>query len=262
MTAERFLPDPYSTEPGARMYRTGDLGRWRDDGNLEFLGRDDFQVKIRGFRIELGEIESRLRSARGIREACVLAQEDAPGEKRLIAYVVAQPESVPTSTELRAWLQAALAEHMVPSAFVILDALPLTPNGKLDRKALPVPGRERSEVEYVAPRNAIEERLCTSFAQVLRFDRVGIHDHFFELGGNSLLVVKLHAMLAAHFPGQLAIADFFQHTSVAKLAEFLGSPPTAAQRLPDSVSRAENRRARLADRTQKRAQRGTSSIEQ
>jgi len=261
LTAERFLADPYSAEADARMYRTGDLGRWREDGNLEFLGRNDFQVMIRGFRIELGEIESRLRAANGVNEAVVLAQEDGPGEKRLIAYVVARAESVLSTGELRTWMQAALAEHMVPSAFVILDALPLTPNGKLDRKALPVPGRERSEVEYAAPRNEIEEQLCAAFARVLRFDRVGIHDRFFELGGNSLLVVKLHAQLSPHFPG-LAIADFFQHTSVAKLADFLRNPPATAQRLPDSVSRAENRRARLADRNQKRAQRGTSSIEQ
>jgi hypothetical protein len=144
---------------------------------------------------------------------------------------------------------------------VLLDAFPLTPNGKLDRKALPVPDRARSEVEYVAPRDAVEERLCAAFAEVLRFDRVGIHDHFFELGGNSLLVVKLHSLLGVHFPGQLTVADFFQHTSVARLAEFMRHAP-AEQRLPDSVSRAETRKARLADRHQNRARRGTSSIEQ
>jgi acyl-coenzyme A synthetase/AMP-(fatty) acid ligase len=142
VNAERFLADPFSASPDARMYKTGDLARYMADGRIEYLGRNDFQVKVRGFRIELGEIESRLGSCAGVKEAVVIALEDRPGEKRLVAYVVAQPETTLDAAGLRAELAPQLAEYMLPSAFVILDALPLTPNRKLDRKALPVPGAE------------------------------------------------------------------------------------------------------------------------
>ncbi|HZI74228.1 MAG TPA: AMP-binding protein, partial [Gemmatimonadales bacterium] len=139
LTMEKFLADPFSTEPGARMYRTGDLGRWLPEGTIEFLGRNDFQVKIRGFRIELGEIEARLSQCAGVREAVVVAREDVPGDKRLVAYLVGEEGMVPDAAELRAELLPQLPEYMVPSAFVVLQALPLSSNGKLDRKALPAP---------------------------------------------------------------------------------------------------------------------------
>ncbi|HEY1137112.1 MAG TPA: amino acid adenylation domain-containing protein, partial [Xanthomonadaceae bacterium] len=161
LTAERFVRDPFSADPQARMYRTGDLGRWLPDGNIEYLGRNDFQVKIRGFRIELGEIEARLAACEGVREAVVLAREDEPGDKRLVAYVVPAAGAAPTAAKLREALQPQLPEYMVPSAFVLLDAFPLTPNGKLDRKALPAPdGTSLTRREYEAPQGEIEQGLA------------------------------------------------------------------------------------------------------
>jgi aryl carrier-like protein len=197
LTAERFLKDPFVGEAGARMYRTGDLGRWLPDGNIEFLGRNDFQVKIRGFRIELGEVESRLREHRGVGEAVVVAREDTPGDKRLVAYYTAavtdELESETLSAEqLRSHLSALLPEYMVPAAYVFVDALPLTPNGKLDRKALPAPEQDAYVSRaYEPPQGEIEQKLAQIWSEVLKLDRVGRHDNFFELGGHSLLAVTL-----------------------------------------------------------------------
>ncbi|MDB6008733.1 MAG: sypB, partial [Gammaproteobacteria bacterium] len=195
LTAERFLQDPFSADPKARMYRTGDLGRWRADGNIEYLGRNDFQVKIRGFRIELGEIESRLVQHPSVREAVVLAREDSPGDKRLVAYVTAA-ELHDTNTcfgaqldfaELRRHLSALLPEYMMPAAFVSLSQLPLTTNGKLNRKALPAPGIDAYAAhEYEEPQGEIERQLAQVWSEVLNIVRVGRHDSFFALGGNSL----------------------------------------------------------------------------
>ncbi|HVG45898.1 MAG TPA: amino acid adenylation domain-containing protein, partial [Longimicrobium sp.] len=188
LTAERFVPDPFSMEGGARMYRTGDLGRWSADGTLKFLGRNDFQVKVRGFRIELGEIEAALLGHEGVRECAVLAREDVPGEKRLVAYVVGDGEA----GVLREHLLRVLPEYMVPSAYVVLEALPLTPNGKLDRKALPAPeGDAYARRSYEAPLGEVEAALAEIWAEVLGVGRVGRWDHFFELGGHSLLAIKL-----------------------------------------------------------------------
>jgi len=192
LTAERFLADPFSTDPQARMYKTGDLGRWLPDGNIEYLGRNDFQVKIRGFRIELGEIEARLRACAGVRDALVIAREDQPGDKRLVAYLVAEADMQLDTSELRARLATDLAEYMIPSAFVAMEAFPLTPNGKLDRTALPAP--DQSAVvsrAYEAPIGPVEELIAHTWQDLLDLERIGRHDHFFELGGHSLMVIIL-----------------------------------------------------------------------
>ncbi|OQS19369.1 hypothetical protein B0T37_22160, partial [Chromobacterium violaceum] len=192
LTAERFIADPYSADPQARLYKTGDLGRWLPDGSIEYLGRNDFQVKIRGFRIELGEIEAKLAACAGVKEAVVLAREDAPGDKRLVAYLTAQPGAELEPSSLRAALSQALAEYMVPSGFVMLEAFPLTPNGKLDRKALPAPdGSQLSSRAYAAPEGEAETTLAAIWRELLGVEQVGRHDNFFELGGHSLLAVTL-----------------------------------------------------------------------
>ncbi|MFC6336712.1 amino acid adenylation domain-containing protein [Pseudomonas sp. CCM 7891] len=189
LTAERFLVDPFT---GQRMYKTGDLGRLLADGSVEYLGRNDDQVKIRGFRIELGEIETCLATCNGVREAVVLAREDEPGDKRLVAYVIAKPGEAPSAAQLRDHLLQSLAEYMVPSAFVLLDCLPLTTNGKLDRKALPAPDAEAlARRVFEAPEGEVESTIAGIWKDLLKIDRVGRQDNFFELGGHSLLAVKL-----------------------------------------------------------------------
>jgi amino acid adenylation domain-containing protein len=193
LTAERFLEDPFVSEPNGRMYRTGDLGRWLPDGTIDFLGRNDLQVKIRGFRIELGEIEARLREYPDVREALVLAREDTPGDKRLVAYYVAAADQNDLGAEvLRRRLSSALPEYMVPAAYVRLESLPLTPNGKLDRKALPAPEEDAYSIRgYEAPQGQTEVLLAQLWAEVLNVDRVGRRDNFFELGGHSINAVHL-----------------------------------------------------------------------
>ena len=198
LTAERFLEDPYCGVSGQRMYRSGDLVRYLPDGKLEFLGRNDYQVKIRGFRIELGEIEARLLEHPAIREAVVLAQEETPGEKRLVAYVTSQQEAPELAATLRAHVGAALPEYMVPAAFVLLEKFPLTPNGKLDRKALPAPPAEAYAREaYEPPQGSMETALAAIWTELLQVERVSRNDHFFALGGHSLLAVRMMSRIAA-----------------------------------------------------------------
>ncbi len=185
LTAERFIPHPFSHEPGARLYKTGDLVRYRPDGHLEYLGRLDHQVKLRGIRIELGEIEAALAQHPAVRETVVIAREDVPGEPRLVAYVVPAQEPAPTIRELRRFLEKQLPAAMVPAAFVMLETLPLTPSGKVDRQASPCLTRIRPALEdlYVAPRTPIEQQVAAIWCHLLGLERVGIHDNFFELGG-------------------------------------------------------------------------------
>ncbi|MBV9108923.1 MAG: amino acid adenylation domain-containing protein, partial [Gemmatimonadetes bacterium] len=188
LTAERFVPDPFSATPGARMYRTGDRARWLADGSVDYLGRADHQVKIRGFRIELGEIEAALRQVAGVTDCAVVVREHATGDRRLVAYVAGEAEA----EALRDRLRQSLPEYMVPSAFVFLDALPLTPNGKLDRKALPAPeGDAYARRGYEAPLGEVETALAETWSELLGVERVGRWDHFFELGGHSLLAIEL-----------------------------------------------------------------------
>jgi amino acid adenylation domain-containing protein len=233
LTAEKFVPNPFSDEPGARLYKTGDLARYLPDGNIEFLGRADHQVKIRGFRIELGEIEAALDQHPSVREAVVLAREDMPAEKRLVAYVVAEQEPVPTTADLRSFLKEKLPEHMVPAVFVALDALPLLPNGKVDRRALPAPDRTRPELEkaFVAPRTPTEELLSAIWAQVLDIERVGIHDNFFDLGGHSLLATQVVSRIREFFQVELPLRRLFEFPTVAGLAESIEAAHSAGQNL-------------------------------
>jgi amino acid adenylation domain-containing protein len=214
LTAERFVPDPYAAEPGARLYRSGDRVRWLPDGTVEYLGRLDEQVKVRGFRIELSEIEAALRQAPGVADCAVLAREDETGDRRLAAYVVGGVEA----EALREHLRRTLPEHMVPSAFVSLDALPLTANGKLDRKALPAPDFASAEDRYVAPRTPVEEVLAGIWAEVLRLERVGVEDGFFELGGHSLLATRVVSRVRELFGVELPLRALFEGPTVAELA--------------------------------------------
>jgi amino acid adenylation domain-containing protein len=190
LTGEKFVPNPF--HPGSLLYRTGDFARYRSDGNIEFLGRIDNQVKIRGYRIELGEIESVIERHPAVREAVVMAREDVPGDRRLVAYVA--PATAAAQTDgLRSFLKERLPAYMLPSGFVFVDAFPLTPNGKLDRKALPTPhdSSPALDASYVAPRTPTEEVLASIWREVLNLKQVGVHDNFFEMGGHSLLAVQL-----------------------------------------------------------------------
>jgi amino acid adenylation domain-containing protein len=223
LTAERFIADPFSADAKARLYKTGDLGRWRADGTIVYMGRNDQQVKIRGFRIELGEIEAQLAKHDRVRDVTVIAREDVPGEKRLVAYVIPEvsngAESAPNAEALRAHLKAVLPEYMVPSAFVILESFPLTPNGKLDRRALPMPelGAYASS-EYEAPQGEVEEILAGIWQGLLGVERVGRQDNFFELGGHSLYGVKLIAKVAERFMVRLPVISVFQYPTIEQMA--------------------------------------------
>ena len=216
LTAERFVPDPFSALPGARMYRTGDLARWLADGSVDYLGRADHQVKVRGFRIELGEIEAALAAHPGVREAVVAARTDAPGGTRLVAYVT-PAEGAPDADALREHLRAQLPEYMVPAAFVAMDALPLSPNGKVDRKALPEPGAAAA-ASRVAPRNATEAGVARLFSEMLSVPDVGATDSFFALGGHSLLAMRLVSRVRELFSVELPLRAVFDGPTVAELA--------------------------------------------
>ena len=223
-TAAAFVPNPFSAAPGERLYATGDLAKWRADGAIEFVGRIDGQIKIRGFRVELGEIEAALHAQPGVREAAVIDREDAPGQKRLVAYFVAEagaPADLPQT--LRDRLGEALPAYMVPAAFVALARLPLSPTGKIDRKALPAPPAEVATVQgYAPPRTETEALLAGVWAEVLGLSRVGVHDNYFALGGDSILSIQIVAR-AAQAGCRIAPRQLFQHQTVAELAAVAGT---------------------------------------
>ncbi len=247
LSAARFVPDPFvqaSTAPNGaakhsgRLYKTGDLARWRSDGTLEFLGRVDHQVKLGGHRIEPGEIEAVLLQHSAVREAVVMVRTDPGSAPRLLAYVVpAQPSAAgehataSLAAELRQFLRERLPDYMVPAAFISLAALPLTPNGKLNRRALPAPNDQpqTTESSYVAPQSELERSIADVWQEVLQLQRVGVNDNFFEVGGNSLLVVQVHSKLSARLGRELAMADLFRHPTINALAQFLSGSAESQQ---------------------------------
>jgi natural product biosynthesis luciferase-like monooxygenase protein len=287
LTAERFVDDPFSTKPGARLYRTGDLARWRRDGNVDFLGRLDHQVKIRGYRIELGEIESQLLRQPVVREAVVIAREDAPGDRRLVAYVVPRARGAVDTAALRNALKEALPDYMVPAHVVALDAFPLTPNAKVDRKALPAPdavaarpaprpapapappvaaapaaahganGSAAPRPAPAAPAGGLEETVVRVWLGALNVPQVGLDDNFFDLGGHSLLMVQVQQQLQGALGRELSITDLFRFPTIRSLTEHLGRAAAGAAgggaaETPDglrqTVERAEARREMMLRR--------------
>jgi amino acid adenylation domain-containing protein len=223
LTAERFVPDPFTVEPGARMYRTGDLARRLPDGEIEYLGRGDHQVKIRGFRIEIGEVESVLLEHPAVRQAVVLAVGDRTAERRLAAYVVKAPECELSQEGLRGFLREKLPLYMIPSSVLFLDRLPLLSSGKVDRKGLPSPGRDRPDLaaSYVSPQNEKERLIAQVWQEVLGLDQVSIHDNFFDLGGHSLLAAEVHGKLRERMQADFPLIELFQHPTVHALAGWL-----------------------------------------
>ncbi len=230
LTAEKFVPDPFRSLPGARLYKTGDLARYFSDGTIEFLGRIDHQVKLHGFRIELGEIECVLAQHPSVRDVVVLAREDSPGDHRLVAYLVPNPSEQPATRVLRTFLQQKLPDYMVPSVFVVVDALPLTPNGKVDRKALPLPTRKNSAIEwqYVAPRNPLEKQLAGIWEKTLGIRPIGVTDNIFDLGVNSMTAAHLFARIEKTLGRNLPPAPLFQAPTIEELARLLADRTTSA----------------------------------
>jgi amino acid adenylation domain-containing protein len=226
LTAEKFIVDPFATNPDARMYRTGDVARYLADGSVQYLGRSDFQVKIRGFRIELGEIETLLAQHPAVQQTVVAAREDSPGDKRLVAYIVAKPGSHLNITEARAYLKQSLPDYMLPSAIVELEALPLTPNGKVDRKALPKPEFQTAAAAAVPPRDVLEAKLVAIWKDILKIQTIGITDNFFDLGGHSLMAVRLMDEITKATGVEIPLTALFQNATVEHLASIVrGTTP-------------------------------------
>ena len=222
LTQDKFILNPFDETGEGKLYKTGDLARYLSDGNIEYLGRIDNQVKIRGFRIELGEIETLLNQHGDVQVSTIIVREDHPGQKQLVAYIVPQKKIIPTSSELRQFMKAKLPDYMIPSAFVILKALPLTPSGKVNRRALPAPDL-LSEIadQFVAPRNPIEEKLALIWSQVLRLEKVCIHNNFFELGGHSLIATQVMSRLPEAFGISLPLRSLFESPTIAQLSEVI-----------------------------------------
>jgi len=240
LTAERFIAHPFSSNEKARLYKTGDLARYLSSGDLECLGRLDHQVKIRGFRIELGEVEAALTAHLELRQAAVIAREDVPGDKRLVAYIVANGRREPSISEVRSFLKDKLPDYMIPASFVFLDALPLTPNRKVDRKSLPAPERVRSLMRagYVEPRNDLERFLAEIWCSALQMDKVGIHDNFFELGGDSLRGAIFINKVQQRLDAYIYVVALFESPTVAAFAAYLQNryPEAVAGAFGDNVA--------------------------
>jgi acyl carrier protein len=248
LTAERFVPDPFSLETGARMYRTGDVARWLADGEIEYLGRADQQVKIRGQRIELGEIEAALRRANGVREAAVTVRETGEGEhawRGLVGYVVGEA----VWEELREELQRELPEGMIPGVWVRLDQLPLTPSGKLDRRALPAPDMARPQLRepFVAPRTPTEQTLSEIWSEILKVTPIGIHDDFFALGGDSLLATRLIFKTRSALHVEIPVRTIFEARTISGLAEYIEATSQAEAEEAERIARLLDQIEQLPD---------------
>jgi acyl carrier protein len=241
LTTERFIPNPFSDKSGAYLYKSGDLARYLPNGDLEYLGRIDHQVKIRGFRIELGEIEAVLAQHPAVQEAVVIAREDIPGDKRLVAYINLDRKQACGVKELRSFLRSKLPDYMMLSTFVLLDALPLTPNGKVDRHALPAPNYSRAEWEetLVAPRTPTEQLIADIWTQVLGLERIGVNNNFFEFGGHSLLATRIITQIQKVFQVDISVNTFFQNITVASLSL------AVTQKQAEKKTNGTNRSARI-----------------
>ena len=250
LSSERFVLDPFAERPDALMYKSGDLARSVESGDIEYLGRGDMQVKIRGFRIELGEIEATLAEHPALQRAVVLARRDGPGEQKLVAYCVYRAECRPTGNELREFLKGRLPEHMVPYAYVALDALPLTVNGKIDRAALPAPVIE-APVGFDTAATEIERAILDIWSDVLGTSQIGVGDNFFDLGGDSLLLARVHLQLRDKLKVDVPITDLFEFPTVRSLGRHLGKQSSAHPSIVDAHLRAQKQRAAFARRQER-----------
>ncbi|MEH2206139.1 MAG: amino acid adenylation domain-containing protein [Nostoc sp.] len=241
LTALKFIPNPFSKQEGDRLYKTGDLVRFLQSGDIEYIGRIDNQVKIRGFRIELGEIEATINQHPSISTSVVILREDKSGNQNLIAYTTLHPNKTLTIPELRRFLKNKLLDQMLPNAFMILEALPLTSNGKVDRQALPMPDvlRPELEVAYVVPQTEVEKIIASVWQKALNLQKIGIHDNFFEIGGHSLLLVRVHSQLQEILKAELSTLDLFRYPTISSLAEFLNSSPNITEFFQDNDTQAE-----------------------
>ncbi|PAX59716.1 non-ribosomal peptide synthetase [Brunnivagina elsteri] len=249
LTQELFVANPFKS--GERLYKTGDLARYLSDGQIECLGRIDHQVKIRGFRIELEEIQAVLDGHTNVRTSAVVDREDLPGDKRLVAYIVPNPEQIPTPGQLRRFLQEKLPEYMIPSAFVVIEALPLSPNGKLDRQALPKPAKRQNETsEFVAPSMAMETTLAQIWCEILDIDRVGVRDNFFDLGGTSISAFQVITQVREKLKLDLKTVKLFEYPTIATLAKYLGEEESEKPTENNAQTRAQQQKAAYARRQQ------------
>jgi amino acid adenylation domain-containing protein len=258
LTDDRFIPNPFTEELGAQLYRSGDLVRHLTDGNIEFLGRLDRQVKIRGFRVETSEIEAVLSQYPGIKASLVLLREDEPGDRQLVAYLVTQPELEFAVSELRHFLKQKLPAYMIPAAVIQLDNFPLTPNGKIDLQALPQQSDSRPELEvnYVIPQTETEKMIAAVWQQYLKIDRIGIHDSFFDLGGNSLLIIKVNSQLQEKFNTEIPLIEMFRYSTIDSLARHLDrtTKPTPIDNI--SIANIRHSKTRQKERLAKMQQIG------
>lgn len=257
LTAEKFIPNPWGDYPGDRLYRSGDLVRYLSNGQIEFLGRIDHQVKIRGLRVELGEIESVLLSYEHVENAVVLARRDKTGETRLAAYYISTNNEELPYEAIADFMKKKLPPYMVPSTFMKLKEFPLTQNGKIDRKSFPDPffKQNMTRSNIVKPKNEIERTIAEAWRKVLNINQVSVNDNFFEIGGHSLMMVKLHALLEQSLKKELSVVELFQYPTIASQAKFLSKGNNDEQVLKSTEERASRQRARMAQQRQRMRQR-------